>query len=235
MRLAIMQPYFFPYLGYYSLIKKSDNFILFDTVQFIRRGWIERNRILKPTEGWQYIGVPLVKKPLLTPIHEMEIKVHEDWKGKLMLQLEHYKKRAPFYRETLSVIKESLNINTSSIVKLNENILKKTCEYIEIPLKISVFSEMNLIIGKVNHPGEWALNITKSLGGKEYINPTGGVDIFKREQFTDSGISLHFLGNNLATYNQRRSVFEPGLSIIDVMMFNEPKAISKLIDDIFYI
>ena len=129
MRLAIMQPYFFPYLGYYSLIKKSDKFILFDTVQFIRRGWIERNRILKPVEGWQYVGVPLVKKPLLTPIHEMEIKVQEDWKGKLILQLEHYKKRAPFYQETLRVIKESLNINTSSIVKLNENILKKTSRY----------------------------------------------------------------------------------------------------------
>ena len=235
MRLAIMQPYFFPYLGYYSLIKKSDKFILFDTVQFIRRGWIERNRILKPTEGWQYVSVPLVKRPISTIIREMEIKNNEDWKLKLNLQLEHYKKRAPFYRETLRVIEDSLDIDTNSVVKLNENILKKTCEYFGITSNISVFSEMNLIIGEVNHPGEWALNITKSLGGKEYINPMGGVDIFKREQFSEAGISLKFLGNNLSQYNQRRCVFQEGLSIIDVMMFNEPAVISNLIDDFYYL
>jgi hypothetical protein len=152
-----------------------------------------------------------------------------------MLQLEHYKKRAPFYRETLRVIGDSLSIDTNSIVKLNENILKKTCEYFEIPLNISVFSEMNLVIGEVTHPGEWALNITKSLNGKEYINPTGGIDIFKREQFADAGIALNFLGNHLSPYSQRRGVFEPGLSIIDVMMFNDPAAICKLIDDTFYL
>jgi hypothetical protein len=233
--LAIMQPYFFPYLGYYSLIKKSDQFILFDTVQFIRHGWIERNRILKPAEGWQYIAVPLVKKPISTPIRDMEIKNNEDWKGKLIRQLEHYKKKAPFYRETLRVIEDSLSIDTNSIVKLNKNILKNTCEYLEIPLSISVFSEINLIIEEVTHAGEWAFNITKSLNGKEYINPTGGIDIFNRKQFSDNGIALNFLGNNLSTYNQRRGVFEAGLSIIDVMMFNDPVAICKLIDDIYYL
>jgi hypothetical protein len=235
MKLAIMQPYFFPYLGYYSLIKKSDQFILFDTVQFIRRGWIERNRILKPVEGWQYVAVPLIKKELSTIICEMEIRNNEDWRGKLILQLAHYKKKAPFYRETLSVIQDAINMDTNSIVKLNENILKKTCEYFNIPLNISIFSEMNIEIEEVTHPGEWALNITKALNGKDYINPTGGVEIFKREQFTNADIKLNFLGNNLSSYNQHRSVFERGLSIIDVMMFNDPVAICKLIDDVFYL
>jgi len=230
-----MQPYFFPYLGYYSLIKKSDQFILFDTVQFIRRGWIERNRILKPAEGWQYVAVPLVKKELSTIICDMEIRNNEDWREKLILQLAHYKKRAPFYRETLSVIQDAINMDTNSIVKLNENILKKTCEYFNIPLNISIFSEMNVEIEEVTHPGEWAFNITKALNGKDYINPTGGVEIFKREQFTNADIKLNFLGNNLSPYNQHRNVFERGLSIIDVMMFNDPVAICKLIDDVFYL
>jgi hypothetical protein len=235
MKLAIMQPYFFPYLGYYSLIRKSDKFILFDSVQFIRRGWIERNRILKPAEGWQYVAVPLVKKELSTIICEMEIKNNENWREKLLSQLAHYKKRAPFFRETIDVVENSINVNTNSIVKLNENILKKTCEYFDIPLDVSVFSEMNLLIDEVTHPGEWALNITKSLNGKEYINPIGGVEIFNGEQFTNAGITLKFLGNNLSSYSQRRVVFESGLSIIDVMMFNDPSAIRKLIDDIFYL
>lgn len=234
MRLAIMQPYFFPYLGYYSLIKKSDKFILFDTVQFIRHGWIERNRILKPTESWQYVAVPLVKKPQSTLIREMEIKNNEDWQGKLISQLVHYKKRAPFYRDTLSVIEDAINFNTNSIVKLNENILKKTCAYFGIPLDISVFSEMNLIIDEVTHPGEWALHISKALNGKEYINPPGGIEIFKPEKFQNAGIGLKFLGNNLKPYNQRRSTFEAGLSIIDVMMFNDLESINALIDDVKY-
>lgn len=234
MKLGIMQPYFFPYLGYYSLIKNTDQFILFDTVQFIRHGWIERNRILKPVEGWQYVAVPLEKKEYLkTTISALVIRNKEDWKGKLIRQLEHYKKRAPFYTATKNVIEDALNIDTPSIVKLNENILKKTCEYLQIPLEIAIFSEMNLEIGEVNDPGEWALEISKALGAKEYINPTGGMGIFDQEQYEKSGISLKFVGNNLRSYNQRRQPFEVGLSIIDVMMFNDVNCINSLIDDTF--
>ncbi len=80
MRLAVMQPYFFPYLGYFALIKKSDHFVIFDTPQFIRHGWIERNRILKPVEGWQYIKVPLVKHSRETAIKDIVIRNSENWK-----------------------------------------------------------------------------------------------------------------------------------------------------------
>lgn len=235
MKLAIMQPYFFPYLGYFSLIKATDKFILFDTVQFIRHGWIERNRVLKPMEGWQYIAAPLEKKSLSTLIQDIEIKNNEDWKGKLIRQLEHYKKRAPFFKETMQVIENSLSIETNSIVKLNENILKKTCEYLKIPLNISVYSEMNLSIDEVTHPGEWALQISKSLNAKEYFNPTGGVEIFRPDQFKQAGIALKFLGNNLQHYSQKRQTFENGLSIIDVMMFNDADEINTLIDDVKFI
>ena len=235
MKLGIMQPYFFPYLGYYSLIKKTDEFILFDTVQFIRHGWIERNRILKPVEDWQYVAVPLEKRKLSTPICDVKIRNDEDWKGKLIRQLDHYKKRAPFFRETLRVIEDSLSIDTNSIVKLNENILKKTCAYLDISPKISIFSEMNLTIDDVTDPGGWALQISKALKAKEYFNPTGGVDIFDAEQFSNAGISLRFLGNNLKPYSQRRQTFEAGLSIIDVMMFNDVESINSLIDDTCFV
>jgi WbqC-like protein family len=235
MKLGIMQPYFFPYLGYYSLIKKTDEFILFDTVQFIRHGWIERNRILKPVEDWQYVAVPLEKKTLSTVIRELEIRSSEDWKGKLIRQLEHYRKRAPFFRETLRVVEDSLSINTTSIVKLNQNILKKTCAYFKIPLKISIFSEMNLAIDDVTDPGEWALQISKVLKAEEYFNPTGGMDIFDPAQFDSAGIALRFLGNNLKPYSQRRQTFEAGLSIIDVMMFNDVERINSLIDDTYLV
>ena len=90
MKLGIMQPYFFPYVGYYSLIKNTDKFILFDTVQFIRHGWIERNRILKPNEGWQYIQVPLLKHNRDIFIKDLGIKNTELWREKLKAQLQNY-------------------------------------------------------------------------------------------------------------------------------------------------
>ena len=86
-KIGIMQPYFFPYLGYISLIKHTDEFMLFDPVQFIRHGWIERNRILKPGEGWQYIQVPLQKHSLTTDIKDIKIDNTQNWRVKLLSQL----------------------------------------------------------------------------------------------------------------------------------------------------
>lgn len=235
MRLGIMQPYFFPYLGYYSLIKNTDKFIFLDDVQFIRHGWIERNRILKPAEGWQYVAVPLQPHNRSTLIKEIAIRDTEDWRGKLLRQLEHYKKRAPFYSETLSLVADALGTECRSIVKLNANILMKTCQYLGLPLNLGIYSDMHLPIEEVTSPGEWALNISTALNADEYINPAGGIEIFKPEGFKSNGISLRFLANNLRPYSQRRPSFEPGLSIIDVMMFNDPGAVNRLIDDVAFL
>jgi hypothetical protein len=204
-----------------------------DTVQFIRHGWIERNRILKPQDGWQYISAPLEKFILGTKIQDIKTRANEDWQGKIIRQLDHYKKKSPFYSDTLNVIQESLKSDALSITEINKNILEKTCQYIGFSPKIQVFSEMDLKIDDVTHPGEWALNISKSIGATEYINPTGGIEIFKRNQFEDAGIKLSFMGNNLTPYPQRRQAFENGLSIIDVMMFNSPKDIMEMLEDVF--
>lgn len=227
-----MQPYFLPYLGYFSLIKHTDKFILFDSVQFIKHGWIERNRILKPQEGWQYIGVPLIKHSRDTSIKDIRIKNTPDWRKVIFSQLEHYKRRSPFYEDTVDTLKGAFNINTESIVKLNEHVLKIICSYIGIEFNIDVFSEMNLKIDEVNAPDEWALNICKALGNvKEYWNPEGGIEFFNRQKYEKSEIGINFLKMNLPKYPQRRSKFEPGLSIIDVMMFNEPCIIKEMLDD----
>lgn len=232
MRLGIMQPYFLPYLGYFSLIKQTDKFILFDSVQFIKHGWIERNRILKPQEGWQYIAVPLIKHNHDIKIKDIRIKNTSAWKNTIFSQLEHYKKKAPFYKDTINTLKDAFNIETESIVKFNEHVLKAICFYIGIEFNVDVFSEMSLKIDEVNAPDEWALNICKSLGNvKEYWNPEGGVEFFNRQKYEKAGIRINFLKMNLPRYPQRRSKFETGLSIIDVMMFNEPSKINEMLDD----
>lgn len=230
MKLGIMQPYFFPYLGYFSLIKHTEKWILFDPVQYIRHGWINRNRVLKPVEGWQYIQVPLEKHTQTTLIKDIKIKTNEDWRGLIMRQVEHYKKRSPFYKETIEVIKEGLNIETDSIVVLNKHSLSKVCSYLSIPFDCEILSEMPLLLPPIHSPGEWALRICEGLHATEYLNPPGGVEIFEAKAYEEAGIDLQFLNIELIPYSQRREVFEPGLSIIDVMMFNEPSVIRDMLD-----
>jgi hypothetical protein len=232
MKLAIMQPYFFPYLGYYSLIRSTDKLILFDTAQFIKHGWIHRNRILRPSlDSCQYIRVPLKKHSVTTPINNVLIYHDEDWRGRLVRQLDHYRKIAPFYESVLPLVEGALNIDTDSIVKLNTNILIKTCEYLKLPLNLEILSDMHLEIDKVTYPGQWPLNISKALGAKQYVNPIGGASLFRPYEFEEAGVSLKFVSNNLSEYKQGGLGFMPGLSIIDVMMFNDVETINQLIDD----
>lgn len=229
-----MQPYFFPYLGYFSLIRHADQWIVFDPVQFIRHGWIERNRVLKPGEGWQYIAVPLKKYSRETMIKDIRIRVEEDWKEKIFRQLMHYKK-APYFADVIEVIHSGLDIETDSIVHLDTNILATTCAYLGIPFNAVIFSEMNLVIEPVNHPGQWALNISKAMGASEYINPYGGIEIFRKDEFDAAAISLRFMKPGLRPYSQRRNSFEQGLSIIDVMMFNSVSDIGEMLNEYDYV
>ena len=232
MRSGIMQPYFFPYLGYYSLIRNTDRFILLDGVQYIRHGWINRNRILKPGGGWQYIIVPLKKKRFGTLIGDMEIGDEENWASQVLRQLNHYKIKAPFYKNTLSLVESCLDIETRSVVELNENILKKTCDYLGMQVNLEVFSKMRLPIPPIERPGDWALEISKALQAREYYNPIGGKEIFEPDRFRRNGINLKFVKNNLQPYKQKRAEFEPGMSIIDVLMFNDIETTLHLIDNI---
>lgn len=232
MKAGIMQPYFIPYLGYFSLIKNVELFILFDTPQFINHGWIERNRILKPNSGWQYISIPLVKHSRDTRIQDIKINNNIDWRKKIFNQLEHYKKRAPFYNETIKILEKAFDIDTDSITELNKHSLKVICDYIGIELNIEVFSEMNLKIEEVKARDEWALNICKALGDiEEYWNSEGGVDFFDKNKYEKTGIKIKFLKINLPRYKQRRDDFEYGLSIVDAMMFNTPNEINKMLDN----
>src|SRR5581483_7673913 len=144
MRLGINQPYFFPYPGYFSLIKHTALFILFDTVQITRHGWVERNRILKPGGGWQYIRVPLIKHAHKTRIMEVQINNGDPWKRRLLAQLEHYKKRAPFYDDITLLLQQLLERNFATIGDLDHAALSAVCDYLGIGTPVRVFSRMGL-------------------------------------------------------------------------------------------
>lgn len=230
MRLGIMQPYFFPYIGYFSLIKHTDSYILLDKVQFIRHGWIERNRILKQTGGWCYISVPLRKHSRDTLISDIEINTAENWKRKIISQLQHYK-GAPYYYKTMDLVKNVLNMETKSIVDMDLFALQQVCNYLNISTPINVFSEMDLQIEKPVAADEWALNICCAIDDvTEYWNPIGGKEFFDCKKYIEKHIEIYFQQIHIEEYKQNENDFEPGLSIIDVMMFNSPEKINKMLD-----
>ena len=232
MKLGIMQPYFLPYIGYISLIKHTDMFILLDEVQFIRHGWIERNRILKPTEGWQYIQVPLQKHTQTELIKNIKINNDLNWGKKILSQIEHYKKKAPYYRRVVDLLKEIFSKQYTTIVELNKDSLNAICDYLSIKKDIHVFSEMGLTIDPISEPDEWALNISKALHANEYRNPHGGVSIFNKEKYDRANIALVFQEVKAEEYLQKTNQpFIPNLSILDVLMFNLPETANLMLDN----
>ncbi|MDD4992433.1 MAG: WbqC family protein [Paludibacter sp.] len=232
MRVGIMQPYFFPYLGYYSLIKHTDAFVLFDSVQFIRHGWIERNRVLKQSEGWLYIQIPLLKHNQSTLIKDIRIDDNQNWKLKILSQIHPYKKIAPNYFKVKNLIDELFSENFNTIVSLNKHSLELICQYLGFKKELPIFSQMNLEIEPPRAPDEWALNICKAMTDvSEYWNPLGGGSFFDKDKYDLANIDLKFHKINLLQYDQKRDQFESGLSIIDVLMFNSIEEINIMLDN----
>lgn len=229
-----MQPYFMPYIGYMSLIKHTDQFILFDTVQFIRHGWIERNRVLKQNEGWLYIKAPLVKDNSRPLIKDCIIDNSKKWQNTIKAQLQTYKKIAPNYIKIMQLLDEIFSKEHTTITSFNKSSLEVIAGYLGFPKELPVFSEMNMNIEEPKEADEWALNICKELASEgrkvHYINPIGGMEFFDREKYSRNGIDISFQKIEISEYPQKREMFESGLSIIDVLMFNSVEEVNEMLD-----
>ena len=217
-----MQPYFAPYLGHFDLINQCDEWVIFDTVQYIRHGWVNRNRVLHPTLNWQYLIVPVQKHTRETAIKDISIVAGSDWQTKILGQLQHYRSKAPHFQEVLELMSDTWQTAPSSLAHLNIRLLRMFCERLGIRSKFRVFSEMNLALPVINNPGQWALEISSALGAKEYINPSGGRDLFDTAAFKSRGVKLTIQEARPFLYATKGYNFVPDLSIIDVMMWNSP-------------
>jgi hypothetical protein len=232
MKVAIMQPYFFPYIGYWQLIANCDEWVYFDEAQFNKRSWMTRNRTLHqdPEKEFQFINLAHKKVPLGTQIKVVELSQDEQWKMKVLSQLEVYKRlKAPFYESTRSLVSRVLFSNSATLTEQAITMLREVFAYLNLERPVHVSSAMTYQRSHVSSAGEWALEIAKSLGATEYINPPGGVDIFDETAYQASGIKLSFLKSKLSPYKQSWKDFHPGMSIIDVLMFNEPKKVRELL------
>jgi len=229
MKLGIMQPYFFPYLGYFELIQRTDRWIVFDTAQYIRHGWVNRNRILHPRTGSQYIKVPIKHCARETPISQIEIADRQQLQSTILGQIEHYKKRAPFYQETAALVEQCLSGDETFLSRLNVSILAQVTQHLDIPFHCQVFSEMQLPLGPVEGPGDWALRIAEALHASEYVNPPGSVDLFDPRKFAECGVRLTIQKLIDFSYECRGYEFIPHLSIIDVLMWNPRERIKEFL------
>ncbi|MCU7798965.1 MAG: WbqC family protein [gamma proteobacterium symbiont of Lucinoma myriamae] len=233
MKVAIMQPYFFPYIGYWQLIANSDEFVFFDVVQYNKKSWMNRNRILHSdkTKEFQYVSVSIEKHEKGTLINKVVINNNEKWKNKILGQLYVYKKlKAPFYNDTVDLINTIFNREYNTFLSLSIASTEIVCKHLGIDLNYKIASKIDFERNEIKAPGDWALTISKALDASVYINPHGGYEIFDEEKYNSNNIILQFLKPNLTPYEQSwRDEFMTGLSIIDVMMFCSKDDIKELL------
>ena len=230
MVIGLMQPYFFPYLGYFELLQRVDNWVAFDTAQYIRRGWINRNRILHPVEGWQYITMPVRKHSRNTPIANIEIAEDGAWRLRTEGQLMHYRRQAPHFETVMALVRDCLALKETSVARLDVAILDKVCRFLGIPFRYSFLSEMNQELGPIEHPSDWALRLAEALSADEYVNAPGGGDLYDAAKFAAHGIRLTVLSSTTWQYETPGYRFEPSLSILDTLMWNSAEEVREFLN-----
>ena len=227
MKVAIMQPYFFPYIGYFQLINSTDIFVVYDDVNYINKGWINRNNILVNGKA-TLITLALKNASQNKLINETEIS--DDTKNieKLLKSIELSYKKAPFFEIIFPMIIDIITAKSTTIADSNLNCIKTICNYLDISTKIiptsTIYNNTHL---KAQHR---ILDICQQEKATQYINPIGGIEIYTKELFENMGIKLNFIKTNLIEYKQFKNEFIPGLSIIDVLMFNSKDKIKEIIN-----
>lgn len=221
MRLAIMQPYFFPYLGHFSLIAACDEWIVFDICQYAKRSWMNRNRILHPNGGWQWVTAPLSQATMHMRTDAARLLDPALACQRLTGQLSHYR-HAPHYDVVRELVRVVFATAGPSLVSLNISALAAVCGYIGLPFHHRVASALDLVLPAEPGAGGWAPAICDALGATAYVNPMSGRDLFNPVDFERRGVDLGFLEARPFDYETGRFGFEPGLSMLDVLMWNEP-------------
>jgi hypothetical protein len=237
MKLGIMQPYFFPYLGYFDLINRSNKWIIFDTVKYQKKSWMNRNRVMHPDKkNWLYIYIPVKNES--SSVKFYDIYPDNVFKSKLNIlgKLSHYRQnKAPYYDEVISIIDLLFdNIEELSLSQINTKSLILVCNYLNIDFNYIIFSECEISNLNADYPGHWALLISEYFKATEYINPPGGKEIFRKEDWIIKNIKLTFTELENYKYNCKPYIFHSGLSIIDVMMWSKPSEIKSYLDNKIY-
>jgi len=218
MRLGIMQPYFLPYIGYFQLLNIVDEFVVYDNIEFTKKGWINRNRILvNGTDS--YITLPLKKDSDYLPIQKRYLA--DTWlseRKKILNRIFESYKKAPHFDSVYPIIEQCLLNNDINLFGFILNSIETIAQYLNISTSLIISSSLD-----INHnlkSEKKAIAICKAKQADVYINLAGGMDLYNKLNFANEGIDLLFIRSGAIRYKQYNNDFIPSLSIIDVMMFN---------------
>lgn len=213
MKIGIMQPYFLPYIGYWQLMGAVDRYVILDDVNYIKRGWINRNRILLNGKDHLFT-LPLVKADAFRHINENTL---DEIPSALRKTVDLAYRRAPHYAEVVPLVDELLGYGERNLAKFVGHSIRRVADYLGVRPEFCYASEIE------HDPSlraqDMILDIVKRLGGDVYYNAIGGQELYDRVRFAAEGVSLGFVKPTLRPYAQFGNEFIPGLSILDVMMF----------------
>ena len=227
MKIGIMQPYFFPYIGYFQLLNMVDKYLVFDDGQYAKNKWAYRNKILiNGAPG--YFRVTLLKANPAQQFNEIRISNDIKEKSKKIRTLDLAYKKAPHYSEVMPMLEQFLIADYDNLSEYNVASNKLVCDYLGIKTEILLSSELNT--DKTLKKQYSIFDECRTLGGDEYINSIGGMELYDFEEFRENGIALAFLKSDDITYPQFGNEFVPNLSIIDVMMFNSVPEIQDMLN-----
>lgn len=226
MKLSIMQPYFLPYIGYFQLIAASDMFIVYDNIKYTKKGWINRNRMLRNGEPVTF-SLPLKKDSDSLDIRERELSADFN-PEKLLNQFGAAYRQAPNFTRTWPVIEEILRHQDRNLFGYLHHSIVRICSHLCITTEIRTSSNIGIDHCLKNQDKVLALCVAAGAGN--YLNPIGGTELYTKDEFRANGVELRFLKSKELLYPQFRKPFVPWLSILDVMMFHDPESLHDVIE-----
>jgi hypothetical protein len=229
MKLVVMQPYFFPYLGYFQLLHACDTFVFYDDVNYIKNGWINRNRLLLDGKP-HYFTVPLAGASPFEPIDETRFEAAQPrWKRKMLETFRAAYRRAPNGDRTIALVEQALAADTDRIGELARRSVRSVLDLLGLRRDIR---ESSRAYGNGDLSGqERVLDICRRERASIYINAPGGRGLYEERAFRSAGIELRFLGSRLASYPQGEAAFVPGLSILDAIAWCDLERVAAMLAD----
>ena len=217
MNVAIMQPYFFPYIGYYQLFAATDCFVILDDVNFIKKGWIHRNRILRGEQECMFtLAINGASQYKL--INELTIFESESTKRAILNSITVSYQNAPFYEARRALLEDIILFPEENLSHYLSYGLRRLAKYLNLNPRFIMSSDIPKDASLAGQ--DRIVEICKILGAARYINPIGGITLYEESAFRMSAIDLLFIKAQSKPYRQFGSAFIPHLSIIDALMFN---------------
>ena len=216
MKIAIMQPYFLPYIGYFQLIKAVDLFVVYDNIKYTKKGWINRNRMLQAGEDAMF-SLPLRSGSDSLDVRERELAADFD-RGKLLNQLCGAYARAPQFAGVLPMLEQAIRHEDTNLFGYLQHALQTCCRHLGLRTPLRISSTIDIDHGLKSQ--DKVIALSKEVGATSYLNSIGGVELYDRAAFRDQGLELQFIRSLPFDYPQFGAPFVPWLSIIDVLMFN---------------